>query len=214
MRTYAQFCGVARALDVVGDRWVLLIVRELLVGPARFSDLRRNLPGIATNLLAERLRTMAEHGLLSVVPPRPPVGTHSYELTERGRELAPTLRALARWSLPLMLPGPGDDTVRGHWALLAMEAFLEDADLTAADGAELEVTVEEDGTILSARIAGGRVTGARLGPNPAATVRIEGPELQIVALFNGAEAAGARLTGPGAADFRAAVTRNGTAVGP
>src|SRR5689334_4280870 len=150
MRTYAQFCGIARALDVVGDRWVLLIVRELFTAPARFTDLRRNLPGIATNLLAERLRTMTEHGLVTVIAPRPPVGTHIYELTERGRELGPTLRALARWSLPLMLPGPGDDLVRGHWTLLAMEAFLEGVDLTPADGAELEVTVEDDGTVLSA----------------------------------------------------------------
>src|SRR4051812_32712751 len=143
MRTYGQFCGVARALDVVGDRWVLLIVRELLAAPSRFTDLRRNLPGIATNLLTERLRTMTEHGLVAVIPPRPPVGTHIYELTERGRDLAPTLHALARWSLPLMQAGPGDDVVRGHWTLLAMEAFLEDADLTPAEGADVEVTVED-----------------------------------------------------------------------
>ncbi|MFB9445590.1 helix-turn-helix transcriptional regulator [Dactylosporangium vinaceum] len=207
MRTYGQFCGIARALDVVGDRWVLLIVRELIAAPARFTDLRRNLPGIATNLLAERLRTMTEHGLVTVVAPQPPVGTHVYELTERGRALGPTLRALARWSLPLMLTGPGDDLVRGHWTLLAMEAFLEHADLTPADGATIEVTVDEDGTTLSGRIDAGRLTDPRLGPAPDATVRIAGTELAIVALFNGADPDDVRVSGSRAEDFRAAVRR-------
>src|SRR6266852_4345473 len=106
MKSYQQYCSVARALDVVGDRWVLLIVRELLAfGPSRYSDLKRGLPGIATNLLAERLKVMEADGLIERYDAPPPVGTNLYQLTERGRELQDVLHALARWGLERMPAG-------------------------------------------------------------------------------------------------------------
>ena len=120
MKSYQQYCSVARALDVVGDRWVLLIVRELLaLGPSRYSDLKRGLPGIATNLLAERLKAMEVEGLLERYEAPPPVGATLYQLTERGRELQDVVHALARWGLGRMQDGPGpEDAVQPQWTAL------------------------------------------------------------------------------------------------
>src|SRR5918996_4677686 len=96
-RRYDQYCALARALDVVGERWTLLLVRELLLGPRRYTDLLGGLPGIGTNLLADRLRYLEQVGLVRrrVLPP--PAGSTVYELTELGRELEPTVFALGRW---------------------------------------------------------------------------------------------------------------------
>ena len=88
MKSYRQYCSAARALDVVGDRWTLLLVRELLAnGPSRYSDLRNGLPGIATNLLAERLRDLEAEGVIHSYDADPPVATRLFALTERGRAL-------------------------------------------------------------------------------------------------------------------------------
>jgi DNA-binding HxlR family transcriptional regulator len=120
VKSYQQYCSVARALDAVGDRWVLLIVRELLAfGPSRYSDLKRGLPGIASNLLAERLRTMEADGLIERHEAPAPIGTGVYQLTPRGRELEDVLRALTRWGLPSMPSGPSeDDAVQPQWSAL------------------------------------------------------------------------------------------------
>jgi DNA-binding HxlR family transcriptional regulator len=99
-RSYDQFCPAARALDVVGERWSLLIVRDLLAGPKRFKELREGLPGIATNLLASRLRSLEREGVLRRTELPPPAGSLVYELTERGRALQPVLRELASWGTP------------------------------------------------------------------------------------------------------------------
>ena len=106
MKSYQQYCSVARALDIVGDRWVLLIVRELLAfGPSRYSDLQRGLPGVASNLLAERLRVMEADGLIERYEAPAPVGANLYRLTERGRGLQDVVHALSRWGLDLMPAG-------------------------------------------------------------------------------------------------------------
>ena len=120
MKSYHQYCAVARALDVVGDRWVLLIVRELLAfGPSRYSDLKRGLPGIASNLLADRLKTMEADGLIERREAPAPIGTGVYQLTPRGRELEDVLRALTRWGTPAMPSGPSeDDAVQPQWSAL------------------------------------------------------------------------------------------------
>src|SRR5690349_3680658 len=103
MRSYGQYCSMARALDVVGDRWALLIVRELLtLGDCRYSDLRRGLPGLASNLLAQRLRELEELGIVRRRELPPPVGATVYTLTERGQELRGVVRELVRWGAPLM----------------------------------------------------------------------------------------------------------------
>jgi len=120
VRSYQQYCAVARALDVVGDRWVLLIVRELLaLGPSRYSDLKRGLPGIASNLLAERLKAMEADGLVERRAAPPPIGAQVYRLTARGRALEDVLRALTRWGLPTMTSGPAaTDALQTQWSAL------------------------------------------------------------------------------------------------
>lgn len=97
-RSYGQFCGLALALDRIGDRWTLLIVRELMAGPARFGELHQGLPGIATNLLTGRLRDLEEEGLVVRRAQDPPV----YALTEIGEGLAPALRQLMLWGASFM----------------------------------------------------------------------------------------------------------------
>lgn len=104
-----QYCPIARALDVLGDRWTLLILRDLVSGDQRFTDLRRRLPGIAPTLLTQRLRTMIDAGLVATKELPPPAARSVYTITERGRSTVPVIRALARWGMPL-LEEPDDDT--------------------------------------------------------------------------------------------------------
>lgn len=116
-RSYQQLCGVARALDVVGERWTLLIVRNLLLGPRRYSDLLAELPGITTNLLAKRLQDMEAAGLIAR---REEPGVATYELTPRGGALEPVVMELGRWGMPMLQqPRPGDrvDVALGLLAL-------------------------------------------------------------------------------------------------
>src|SRR3954451_6177282 len=137
MRSYSQYCSVARALDVVGDRWTLLVIRELLLrGRLRYTDLRVGLPGIATNLLADRLRELQESGLVRAEQARPPVAATVYELTDRGRELEPVITALGRWGGSLMVAGPDEtDSFHSHWLTLPIELHLADGD---PDGEPIE----------------------------------------------------------------------------
>lgn len=127
MRSYNQYCSMARALDLVGDRWTLLIIRELLTqGPCRFSDLRRGLPGIASNLLAERLRAMESAALIARHDQPPPVAATLISLTERGQDLSGVVRELTRWGAPLMVDPPGSDEFRVHWFLLPLRYLCRD----------------------------------------------------------------------------------------
>lgn len=122
MRRYGQYCGLARSLEIVGDRWNLLIVRQLLIAPARYRDLVAGLPGIATNLLADRLRELESAG---VVERRLGDGsTVEYALTAWGAELREPIEGLIRWSTPLMVRGPEGDTFRHEWLTLAIPALL------------------------------------------------------------------------------------------
>src|SRR5262249_19104128 len=101
-RSYRQYCAVARGLDVVGERWTLLIVRGLLVGPKRYKDLLDGLPGIGTNLLAARLKELEKVGVVRRTVLPPPAGSTVYELTESGQALEPVVMALGRWGVRLM----------------------------------------------------------------------------------------------------------------
>src|SRR5260370_3265112 len=127
MRSYGQFCGVGKSLDVVGDRWTLLIVRELLIrGLSRYTDLRSGLPGIPTNLLADRLRDMEEAGLLRRARAAGPAPAAVYALTPRGEALETVIAALGRWAAPL-LGAPGkDDVFLPHWLVLPARLYLTD----------------------------------------------------------------------------------------
>ncbi|WP_193104306.1 winged helix-turn-helix transcriptional regulator [Brachybacterium sp. FME24] len=129
MKSYGQLCAVARALDVVGDRWTLLIVRELLLSPERrFSQLQRGLPGIAPNLLSARLRTLDEHGILERASADGPASTWPYRLTQRGRALEAVVRELLRWGAPTVPNAPADAHFQMHWLALPARHLLRDRD--------------------------------------------------------------------------------------
>ncbi|MET8415154.1 winged helix-turn-helix transcriptional regulator [Streptomyces sp. NPDC005134] len=133
-RSYDQFCASARALDSVGDRWTLLIVRELLAGPRRYTDLHADLPGVSTDVLASRLKDMEQSGLATRRRLPPPAAASVYELTERGRGLLPVLAALAEWGAPAIGERRPTDAVRAHWFALPL--------LRALDGLAHEGVVE------------------------------------------------------------------------
>src|SRR5919109_2741639 len=110
MRSYGQFCAMAKALDVVGDRWSLLIVRELmLLGPSRYTDIQNGLPGIASNLLADRLRRLEEAGVVKRELAPPPIATTLFSLTQRGDDLREVVRELGRWGAPLLGAASDDE---------------------------------------------------------------------------------------------------------
>lgn len=128
MRSYGQYCAVARSLDVVGDRWALLIVRELLLrGSCRYTDLRGGLPGIATNLLADRLRDLEDAGIVRRIDAPPPIATTLYGLTPRGSELAPVLHALGSWGAELMARPQGSDVFLSHWLAFPISRLIDNA---------------------------------------------------------------------------------------
>jgi DNA-binding HxlR family transcriptional regulator len=154
-RSYRQFCGLARALDVIGDRWSLLIVRQLLVAPARYTELQAGLPGIATNLLADRLRLLEETGVVERGPAERG-GTVTYALTRWGAELREPIEGLVRWSTPLMARGPEDDHFRAEWLAMALPALL------AGRRAGGTIGIAVDGEILQVRATS---RGVEVGPH-------------------------------------------------
>lgn len=124
-KSYGQFCGLARSLDRVGDRWTLLVVRELLLGDRTFRDLQTALDGISPTVLTQRLAELANDAL--VVRNEAPQRSKSvtYSLTDEGRALEPVIIELIRWGSRWMLQGPGDDRTDPRWAPLALRALLE-----------------------------------------------------------------------------------------
>ncbi|QUQ66351.1 winged helix-turn-helix transcriptional regulator [Kutzneria sp. CA-103260] len=118
-RAYHQYCGLASALDVLGERWTLLIVRELLLGPRRYSDLLADLPGLGTNLLADRLKFLVDKGVIRQCLSRP-----AYELTEAGALLRPVVLDLTRWGFGFTPDKSTVDAVRPRWGFLAAETRL------------------------------------------------------------------------------------------
>lgn len=121
-RSYRQYCPIAHALDAVGDRWALLVVRDLLLGPKRFGDLRAGLPGIATNVLADRLKGLEAAGVVVRRKLPPPAGSMVYELTPYGRGLEGTLVALAAWGRQTLGPVRPGQVVSEESVMLALEA--------------------------------------------------------------------------------------------
>jgi DNA-binding HxlR family transcriptional regulator len=129
-RTYGDSCGIARALDLVGERWALLVVRELLLGPKRFTDLRAGLPNLGPDVLSQRLRELEQAGVIQRRTLPPPAGSRVYELTERGLELEPVVLALGRWGSSAPMPD-GEAPLGVDSAVLALKTLFDPA---AADG--------------------------------------------------------------------------------
>ncbi|MEU0004311.1 helix-turn-helix domain-containing protein [Streptomyces sp. NPDC006314] len=158
-RSYDQYCSAARALDLVGDRWTLLIVRELLAGPRRYTDLHADLPGVSTDVLASRLKDMERDGLTTRRRLLPPGAAYVYELTMRGRQLLPVLQALGKWGEGELGERRPTDAVRAHWFALPLLRALEGEGL-------VEVRLEEGDFHLRVGAEEGPVYGD--GPAPGA----------------------------------------------
>ncbi|WP_067813502.1 winged helix-turn-helix transcriptional regulator [Nocardia inohanensis] len=125
-RTYDHYCAVSRALDVIGDRWSLLVVRELSSGPRRYSDLFADLPGISTDMLATRLKELERDGILTRRKAGPRATTAVYQLTDTGAALRPVLDTLSTWGTPLLGERRTTDAVRAHWFALPLGRALTD----------------------------------------------------------------------------------------
>ena len=182
MKSYRQYCGLAKALDVIGDRWNLLIVRELLArSPARYTDLHNGLPGIATNLLADRLRELEAAGVVRRYEAPPPVATTVFELTGRGEDLWPVVRELGRWGRPLLAEPADEDEFRIHW--LAVPARLH---LTDHEPGQPPVTLvlRSGGAALTFETSDGAVR-SRPGDADAPDLLLAGPPQLIVGLLVG-----------------------------
>lgn len=203
-RTYGQYCGLARALDLVGDRWNLLIVRQLLIAPARYRELVEGLPGVPTNLLAYRLRDLETAGVIerrlaekgnAVV----------YALTPWGAELREPIDGLIRWSTPLMVRGPGSDHFRAEWLIVPLRALLvgkaapqrsatvgvgvgdqlfqvratrSGIEVNPHDGCDLDAVLRADAAIILGLAAGVLTLDDTLG-----LVHLEGDEAAVRAIF-------------------------------
>ena len=156
-RTYGDACGIARALDILGERWALMTVRELLLGPKRFTDLRAGLPHASPNILSMRLRDLEEHGLVRKRKLPPPAASQVYELTERGHEIAPVLDALGVWGSRLPLPGP-DATMSFDAHILSFRTLFR-PDLAEGFDARVELRLGE--RTFRATVADGSCSSSR-----------------------------------------------------
>jgi DNA-binding HxlR family transcriptional regulator len=185
MRSYGQYCPLARALDVVGDRWTLLVVRELFARDSRYSDLKDALPGIATNLLADRLRQLQAHGLVEQYEAPPPVRSAVYRLTPRGRELGPVLRALVSWGRPLLEAGRGEDAFSPQWLMLALPILF--GHVEVADLGPLTAVLEMGGEPVTLEI-GETLTSAMGSPAGGGDVRLRGDPEAVFDFLSGRSA--------------------------
>jgi DNA-binding HxlR family transcriptional regulator len=200
-RTYGDRCGVARALDLVGERWALLVVRELLLGPKRFTDLRAGLPHVSSDVLAQRLRELEEAGIVRRGKLPPPAGSRIYELTERGRELEAVILELGRFGSVAPLP-PGDAQIGVDALAIALKSLFAPS---ATDGlpATYELRLGEDR--FRVQVAGGHLDLARGSAEaPDATIETDPGTLATV-LWHGRKLADARRSGD------LAITGNGEA---
>lgn len=176
MRSYGHYCGLARALDVIGERWSLLIIRELLEGPRRYNELMEGLPGIATNLLVDRLRRLEDDGVVRRFD------DGRYALTPWGEDLHEVVYALGRWAGPLMARPRGDDHFRPNWMRHMVIARFEGVDPERRD---LTVELRCDGapalTLVSSRGQVHLSSGGRADPD----VTLTGPTEPVVGLLLG-----------------------------
>ena len=175
MRSYRQYCSFARGLDIVGDRWILLIVRELLQGPRRYNELLHGLPGIATNLLADRLQDLVEEGVLEQRT------DHTYALTTWGEGLRDVIYAVGTWARPLMGQMKRDDEFRSHWLIHPIHVLYEGVDRRRP---RLNVEVNTADAPMTLESANGRVRVVP-GRHPSPDVVLSGPPDGIIGVLAG-----------------------------
>jgi DNA-binding HxlR family transcriptional regulator len=190
-RTYGDRCGIARALDLVGERWALLVVRELLLGPKRFTDLRGGLPHVSPDVLAQRLRELEAAEIVRRGKLPPPAGSRIYELTERGHELEPVVLELGRFGSVAPLP-PVEAQIGVDALAIALKTLFAPS---ATDGlpATYELHLGEDR--FRVQVVGGRLDIARGSAEaPDATIETDPGTLANV-LWHGGKVGQARRSG-------------------
>ena len=176
-RAYDDPCGIARALDVVGERWALLVVRELVLGPKRFTDLRTGLQGVSTDVLSQRLRQLEQAGVLHQVTLPPPGASRVYDLTQRGRELEQVLHALGRWGSREPLPDTAREMTVDAFAVALSTVFSPER----AEGVAAVVALEIGDDRLVARVSDGRLVLRRgTSESPDAVLRADVAQLREV----------------------------------
>jgi DNA-binding HxlR family transcriptional regulator len=207
MRSYGDRCGIARALDAVGGRWALLVVRELLLGPKRFTDLRTGLPRVSPDVLAQRLRELEDAGVLRRETLPPPAASQVYELTERGQELRPVILELGRWG---SREPPNDGPLGPDAAVIALMTMFR-------GGVEGTFELRLDGQVFRVEAADGRLDAAR-GPATDPIAVIEGaPGTLASVLWHGADPRQLTVTGDARRFLRAftpPARRGGSAPAP
>jgi DNA-binding HxlR family transcriptional regulator len=191
-RSYGDRCGISRALDLVGERWALLIVRELVLGPKRFSDLRAGLPHVSADVLSQRLRELEQAGVLTRRTLPPPAGARVYELTPWGAELEPVVLALGRWGSRAPFP-PDADSFGPDSAMLALKTVFSPS---AATGLTAVYGVRLRDQPFVAEVADGRLRVTRGEPArpPAAEIATD-PDTLAAVLWHGAGLDGAIAAG-------------------
>jgi DNA-binding HxlR family transcriptional regulator len=188
-----MYCPIARALDVLGERWTLLILRELALGERRFTDLKRSVAGIPPNVLSARLKALRADGLVDTLELPPPVARTVYVLTDRGREAFPVLRALAKWGFPMLEEARPDTQVKPISVVASM--YIPYYDRRAAEGIDERYSLTIDGEPFRlSSVAGDRAVGDR-----PADLALDGPAWAFVAARQGPRSLG-RLVDDGVID--------------
>ena len=197
-RTYGDRCGIARALDLVGERWALLIVRDLLLGPKRFTDLRAGLPHVSPDVLSQRLRELEEAGIVRRTKLPPPAATRVYELTDRGQALEPIVIELGRWGSATPI-ADADAELGVDSAVIALKTVF---DPSAADGLAETYELRLNDQPFRISVADGRLEAARgSADRPAAVIDTDPPTLATV-LWHGGRRSDLRIEGDKAAARR------------
>jgi DNA-binding HxlR family transcriptional regulator len=190
VRSYGDRCGIARALDVVGERWALLIVREMLLGPKRFTDLRAGLPKLGPDVLSQRLRDLEQAGIVRRGKLPPPAASRVYELTDRGQELEPVILGLGRWGS--QEPFPPDSELGPDAAVLALKTMF---DPSRAAGLDEAYELRFGELPYRLRVVDGRLDAARGSADaPAATIATDPATLARV-LWHGLPVSELMITG-------------------
>jgi len=180
---YPQFCSLARAAEILGERWTLPLARELMVGPQRFTDLRRRLPGLSSSVLATRLARLERLGIVAREQLPPPAASTVYALTEAGRGLEPLLREAMRWGVRFLGPPQAGDHFEPDWIPLALR-FL--ARTQATPARSFEVRIETGGSPLRVHVRGGR-SGTKISEaGPPFDLAFSAPPLVVLGLASGA----------------------------
>jgi DNA-binding HxlR family transcriptional regulator len=182
-RTYGDPCGVARALDLIGERWALLIVRELLLGPKRFTDLRAGMPNVSPDVLSQRLRELEQAGVLRRDRLPPPIAAQVYELTDWGRELEPVVVGLGRWGSRAPFPA-GDATLGVDSLVMALKTLYDPGRGDGLLGSSFELRLGEQR--FDARPRDGRLDVTRgAATDPDATIATDPGTLEHILWHDG-----------------------------